>query len=592
MITPLLDGPAYRFDLGSDGVTFANGRTGTVEVRGAPACVVTLHDGTRHKIAFTGEGSLVFGPAGLSVNVKLVRKPTYVREVFTLTATRGDVDIARFDAIDADVPNARLSGSVEGSPVVTDDAFFGLEHPMSDSVVDGGHVRCGIVRKLPLHAGNSVVYSAVFGIARPGQMRRDFLAYLEAERPRRYKPFLHYNSWYDIGYFTPYTADQAVDRINAFGQALTQRRGVKLSSFLFDDGWDDTSTVWKFNDGFPQGFAPLRAAAAKYGAAPGMWLSPWGGYGPPHAARVVTAKRLGYEVGDEGYSLSGPKYYTRFHEATVGFVKEFGVNQFKFDGTGSPDRQYPGSAFSSDFDAAITLITDLRAAQPSLFINLTTGTWPSPFWTRYADSIWRGGEDHSFAGVGPDRERWITYRDGDTYHGIVQQGPLYPLNSLMLHGMIYAQHAHNLTTDPTGAFRHEVHDYFGTGTQLQEMYVTPALLSSNDWDELAEAAKWSQANAKTLVDVHWMGGDPTKLEPYGYAAWSPESAIVTLRNPSDKPQTYTLDLAKALEVPSRTGTVMLKSPWKGETTTITASLDGTTTVTLAPFEVLTLQGKV
>ena len=29
----------------------------------------------------------------------------------------------------------------------------------------------------------------------------------------------------------------------------------------------------------------------------------------------------------------------------------------------------------------------------------------------YADSIWRGGDDDSTAGVGPYRERWITYRD-------------------------------------------------------------------------------------------------------------------------------------------------------------------------------------
>ena len=58
-----------------------------------------------------------------------------------------------------------------------------------------------------------------------------------------------------------------------------------------------------------------------------------------------------------------------------------------------------------------------------------------------------------------------------------QGGPLYPLNSLMLHGIIYAQRAKNLNTDPDGDFTDEVHDYFGTGTQLQEMYITPSLLS-------------------------------------------------------------------------------------------------------------------
>ena len=82
-------------------------------------------------------------------------------------------------------------------------------------------------------------------------MRRDFLAYLERERAHPYRTFLHYNSWYDLGYFTPYTATDAVDRINAFGRELTEKRGVKLDSFLFDDGWDKHDSLWKFNAGFP-----------------------------------------------------------------------------------------------------------------------------------------------------------------------------------------------------------------------------------------------------------------------------------------------------------------------------------------------------
>ncbi|MEJ2480728.1 MAG: enterotoxin, partial [Acidihalobacter sp.] len=127
----------------------------------------------------------------------------------------------------------------------------------------------------------------------------------------------------------------------------------------------------------------------------------------------------------------------------------------------------------------------LREAEPDLSVNLTTGTYPSPFWLRYADSTWRGGSDHSFAGVGSKRQQWITYRDAATYRGVVQRGPLYPLNALMLHGLIYAQHARGLSDDPGHDFRSEVRDYFGTGTQLQEMYITPSLLSVDDWDAIA-----------------------------------------------------------------------------------------------------------
>ncbi len=93
-----------------------------------------------------------------------------------------------------------------------------------------------------------------------------------------YRTFLHYNSWYDLGYFTPYSAADAVDRINAFGSELKEKRGVTLDSFLFDDGWDRHDSLWKFNSGFPEGFTPLKQAAEKYVADPGVWMSPWGGY--------------------------------------------------------------------------------------------------------------------------------------------------------------------------------------------------------------------------------------------------------------------------------------------------------------------------
>ena len=112
-----------------------------------------------------------------------------------------------------------------------------------------------------------------------------------------------------------------------------------------------------------------------------------------------------------------------------------------------------------------------------------------------------------------------TYRDEATYNKIVEAGRLFPLNSLMLHGVVFAKKAHHLSTDPGGDFANEVRSYFGSGTQLQELYVTPSLLSEADWDVLAEAAKWSRHNAATLVDTHWVGGDPRWLEVYGWAAW-------------------------------------------------------------------------
>jgi len=510
----------------------------------------------------------------------------------TVRAVGGDLPISRVELVDLPLAGAAVFGTVAGSPIVAGNLFVGFEDPLSKSRVTQGRATAWVERDLPLRAGQAIMYSSVIGVARAGQMRRDFLAYLELERAHPYRTFLHYNSWYDLGYFTPFDSASTVDRVNAFGRELTEKRGVKLDSFLFDDGWDNHASLWKFNDGFPDGFAPVKAAAEKFGADPGVWMSPWGGYSKPKQERIAFGKAAGYEIVSNGYALSGPTYYAAFRDVCLEMVRKYGVNQFKFDGTGNANSVFKGSSFDSDFAAAIHLISELRAAKPDLFINLTTGTWPSPFWLLYADSIWRGGEDDNVAGVGTYRERWITYRDAETYKGVVQNGPLYPLNSLMLHGLIYARFRKPLSTDPGGDFRNEVRSYFGTGTQLQEMYVTPSLLTEQNWDDLAEAAKWSRANAAVLKDTHWVGGDPAWLEVYGWASWTPAKGILVLRNPSAEAKTISVKLRDVFELPVGAAEVYsARSPWREDAAKATETIKAGQVhgFTLAPFEVLTLE---
>ena len=515
----------------------------------------------------------------------------YLRQEVTLKAGAQPVDIAEVRMFDFDAPDAEVVGKVPGSPIVDENFFFGFEFPLSTSAVKDGRATAILTRVLPLEAGNSITYSSVIGVAAPGQMRRDFLAYIEQERAHPYRTFLHYNSWYDIGYGNRFDEAAALDRVHAFGEELVKKRGVTMDSFLFDDGWDDTETLWHFNPGLPNGFTKIHVAAEKNGFGIGVWLSPWGGYQKAKEQRIAAGEKAGYETVKGGFALSAPKYYGLFESTCLEMIAKYGVNQFKFDGTGNASTVFPGSQFDSDFSAMIHLTERLRQQEPNIFINLTTGTWPSPFWPRWTDSIWRSGEDHSFDGVGSWRQKWITYRDEQTYRNIVVGGPLYPLNSLMLHGIIYAQKAKNLDTDPGNDFKDEVHDYFGTGTQLQEMYITPGLLSKENWDDLAESAKWSRGNAAVLKDSHWVGGDPGKLEVYGWASWTPEKGIVVLRNPSDKAQEFLLDVGKAFELPEHAArNYRAHSPWAADNgqAAIRLSAGKVHKVELQPFEVLTL----
>ncbi|ALP66832.1 alpha-galactosidase [Paraburkholderia caribensis] len=516
----------------------------------------------------------------------------YLRQHLSITALLQDESIASISLLQARAPNARKAGDLAAVPVVDGNLYLGFELPMSESEVRDGVARFSVSRALPLEKGKTLAYSAVAGVFREGQLRRDFAVYVERERARPYCPFLHYNSWYDIGFLTTYTQAQAIERIHAVGHELHEKRGVQLDSFLFDDGWDDYSGNWSFSPAFPDGFQPLKHAAARYGAAPGVWLSPWGGYGPPRTERVTRGQAAGYETIGDGFALSGPRYYRRFHDVAMDLLARHGVNHFKLDGTGNANRVVPGSRFNSDWDAAVELIEAMRGVKHDVFVNLSTGTQASPFWLRHVDSIWRDGADYGFAGTGSDRERWITYRDAQTYRNVVCRSPLFPLNSLMLHGIIYAQENARLNSDPSHAFAHEVQSYFGSGTQLQELYVTPSLLGEHDWDVLAQAARWARAHADVLGDSHWIGGAPDQLEIYGWAAWAPSKAIVTLRNPDDHANGFTLDLRAHLELPGGIeGPFRARFPFVDGDTNLPAlwDADRPQAIRLDPFQVLTIE---
>jgi hypothetical protein len=591
----LMPGEAFSLKLGDGSVVAAS----QMKLEAAPvqSAMAAKADASRAAEQIAGEevcADLSHDALAVHWCAILREGANYVRQEITLKANGQPVQIAEVRMFDFAAPDAHVVGRVKGSPLVSGNFFFGFEFPLSQSAVADGRATALLQRTLPLEAGNSVTYSSVIGVAASGQMRRDFLRYIELERAHPYRTFLHYNSWYDIGDGERYDEAEALDRVHAFGEELVQKRGVTMDSFLFDDGWDNTKSLWGFNSGLPNGFTKIHDAAVKDGFQIGVWLSPWGGYSVAKQQRIAAGEAAGYETVKGGFALSAPKYYGLFEKTCLEMIAKYGVNQFKFDGTGNVSSVFPGSLFDSDFSAAIYLIERLRQEEPNIFINVTTGTWPSPFWLRFADSTWRGGEDHSFDGVGSWRQKWITYRDEQLYRNIVQGGPLYPINSLMLHGLIFAKEAKNLTTDPNNEFVDEVHDYFGEGTQLQEMYITPELLTKEDWDALAESAKWSRTNAAVLKDTHWIGGDPGKLDVYGFASWSPEKGIVVLRNPSDHAQEFLLDVGKAFELPEGAArSYQAHSPWAADKDQPAIELKAgeARKFVLKPFEVVTLDAE-
>jgi len=510
----------------------------------------------------------------------------YIRQEVALEANMGAKDIERVILVNADIPNAKVVGTVKGSPIVADNLFYSVEHPQSDSEVKDGVSTCYIARTNPIPNYGTATYSSVIGVCRRGQIRRDFNSYVEMERARPFKLMVNYNTWWNIGYFTKFNEADALNVIETYGKEL-KKRGTALDSVLFDDGWDDTNSLWQFHDGFPNGFTKVSKACKKYGAEPGVWFSPFGGYGAPRTARLKAADGK-YETNTTGFALAGPKYYKHFLSMCKEMINKYDINHFKFDGLGRQSPYTPGSKFGNDFEAAISIIEELRKIKPSLYINLTTGTWASPFWTRYADSIYRGSWDHEFCGEGNHRQQWLNFRDGTTHEHIVKGGPLFPVNSLMLCTIVYAKKARWLADDPGNDLADEIWSGLGSGTQMQELYISPDLLTKKNWDDLADAIKWTKANEDILVDTHWIGGDPYASEVYGWAAWTPRKGTLVLRNPSASDKTFSLDIDNAFELPVGAATNYKLTSVRKDKKNPPLNVEAGTprTIELKPFEVL------
>ena len=454
-----------------------------------------------------------------------------------------------------------------------------------------GTVACRLSRPMVLGKGRTLTTSLVIGASPAGQLRRGFLYYLERERAHPYRPYLHYNSWYDTAW-DPFALNEAncLEAIRACGENLVRRHAVVLDGLVFDDGWDDPKTLWQFHSGFPKGFAPLADLCRQYDTRLGVWLSPFGGYGEPRNKRLQFGRQQGYETNATGFSMAGPKYYAAFRRACVDMIRTYGVNHFKFDGIAAGMMASGGEQYLLDTEAMRRLMLELRKEDPNLYVNLTTGSWPSPFWLRFADSLWRQGGDMGLAGKGPRQQQWLTYRDQEVYRNIVRRGPLFPLSSLMTQGVAYSRRgsAGEKTFNSAG-FKDDVRAFFGAGTSLQELYIQPGRLTADDWAVLAEAAKWSRANADVLLDTHWISGDPGKGEPYGYASWSARKGIVMVRNPDDRPREFDLDVGPAFALPPGAATrYALRSPWADDAArpALQAEAGKPLKLALKPFEVM------
>ncbi len=494
----------------------------------------------------------------------------YINQETVCKADKGEWNITRVYMIDIKANNIIKGGTARdgGHPSFAGQFFFGQEMPVSKTTISSDKTSVEVYgpKQEKTREGETFKQTAAIGIYPDNQKRRGFQYYVERERIREHYAFLHYNNWWDIG-GRNLNETKIKERIEIFGEELVEKRGVKLLGFMVDDGYDDLNTsraqfIWDLNPGkFPSGIGTLKTASEKYGASMGFWLSPAGGYGGL-SQRIAIARKSNpnVEIASNGtFKVYGPNYYEVFKKAVFKKI-DAGVVAFKFDRVG---------ANAENANALARLSVEMRERNPNVFINATIDTWGSPYFLWFFDSFWRQGADSKTEAYAV-RDVQVTYRDYEASMTI-RNNSMTPLNSLMLHGigqgLLYQ--GKNYSHDQNGRkldmnipanledFNEEVKNYFSQGINLQELYITPSLMTKECWDILANVTKWAHKNHDVLLDAHFFGGvlvandcyAQGRGKVYGVASWSEEKAILMIRNPSIGDGSITLKLEDAFEIP-------------------------------------------
>jgi hypothetical protein len=449
-------------------------------------------------------------------------------------------------------------------------AFFGLEYPTSENSLKPAQkgktiLHCG--QELGELIGNSWTESewAVEGLSPNPQVKLWFWKYLDRIRVLPLKPFLLYNTWYDVR--APEMVKSPAQVMNeknllriieSFKKKMVEKHGLKLDAFVLDDGWDVYKSDWVLSKSqFPRGLKPVSDGLKEIGAKLGMWFGPIGGYSN-RLLRVEWMRDHGYEV-IPGYEaarnqlcLAGKRYHQLFKKRVVDYVHDNIVGYYKWDGIqfscSEPDHGHPIGIYSrrAVMEAVIDICQAVRAENPNIFLNITSGTWLSPWWVKYANTIWMQGGDYGYSNV-PSisrRDAAITYRDYVLFEDYGKNRFWFPIANLMTHGIIKG----NLQKlggewEPLDKFTDNALLYFARGVSMWELYVSPDLLTDGEWNALAKSIRWARDRFEVLRSTEMIGGDPGESLAYGYLHFAGKRGIIAARNPSIEPQTLKVSLS-------------------------------------------------
>jgi hypothetical protein len=497
-------------------------------------------------------------------------------------------------------------------------AFFGLEYPACDDHLDRSEkgafrLRCGEEYGERIRTEWLTSDWVVEGVTPDPYVKLWFFKYLDKVRVAPLRPYSLYNTWYDLRspeypHWSPdnvMSEATAMKMVDLLRRNMIEKNNIKLDAFVLDDGWDVYQSDWVLRrEQWPHGLKPLADELKRTHTNLGMWFGPTGGYSF-HNLRIGWMKEHGYEVVDNMMCVAGKNYSVLLKKRVTDFVENDGVGYYKWDGIqfscSEPDHGHPIGVYSrrAVLQSVAAMCTAVREKNPDIFLNITSGTWMSPWWVKYANTIWMQGADYGFADVPSisSRDASITYRDFVLYEDWKLKGLWFPIANLMTHGIIKGKNESvGTTVEPLDKFTDDVLLYVARGVSMYELYISPDILSDGEWTSISRSLAWARDRFPILMNTELVGGNPMKGEAYGYTHFKGNRGIIAARNPVMEASRLKVDLTPSQGLDPKASSMVLERVYPtrwisprlckaGET--VTLPLDG---YEMAVYELYPLAG--
>ncbi len=457
--------------------------------------------------------------------------------------------------------------------------FFGLEYPTSQNTLQKtgknfATFSCSVEIGKKVERNWLETDAVVTGVTPTSAVKWWFTRYLDDIRVTPVQPYVLYNSWYDLR--APEMVRDSSHIMNTanilriirlFKKNMVEPYGIHLNAFVLDDGWDVYRSDWRLSKTqFPEGLKPITDELEKMGTHLGLWFGPIGGYSH-RSWRVTWMKNHGYETVGNEMCLAGKHYSQLFKKRVVNFVNQDRVRFYKWDGIqfscSEPNHGHEIGIYSRKavMDTVISLCRAVRKNHPDVYLNITSGTWLSPWWLKWANQIWMQSSDYGFSDV-PSisrRDAAITYRDLSLYNDFHQDDLWFPISNMMTHGIIKGNLQElGKRPEPLSKFTDNALLYFARGVSMWELYISPDLLDEGQWQALSRSIAWARDRFPILKQTEMVGGDPGERQPYAYVHFSGDRGIIAARNPFVNPRKLTIHLSSDFGMNPEAASLVLK----------------------------------